>query len=178
MHLQIYADANTCFDNLKTKAWDMFSLPCRVIIHHWPTFSPSGNINRQRAHKQRGKQTTRPQAALLFPPLFFWRSNLKRSSSWMQPPGELKRANSGPYARRGHLNSAGLRSDYNKELSGPGFINQLPWHCCSENGAYTLLALSRGHVCKRTQLHCRSWCVQTLMGDTGHSGWHVFTGHT
>lgn len=51
--------------------------------------------------------------------------------------------------------------------------------CCSQNGAYTgLLGLSRGYTWKRTEAHCRDWCVQTLKGDAGHSGWHVITGHT
>lgn len=51
--------------------------------------------------------------------------------------------------------------------------------CCSQNGAYTgLLGLSGGYTWKGTEAHCRDWCVQTLKGDAGHSGWHVITGHT
>lgn len=52
---RVHADANTYTHThthmlwqIQTKAWEMFSLPCRVIICHPPQFSHSGNINRQK----------------------------------------------------------------------------------------------------------------------------------
>lgn len=73
---------------IRTKAWEMFSLPCRVIICHSPPFSHSGNINRQK--KLIDNEANKPpdhnfssffSSFLSFP-------NLKWHSSRMQPLGE------------------------------------------------------------------------------------------
>lgn len=78
----------------------MFSLPCRVIICRSPPCSRSGNINRQKTQRQRGKTNRQSTASLLFSPLSFHRPNLRGRSSRTQPLGEQKRANSGAHEHR------------------------------------------------------------------------------
>ena len=134
---------------IQTKAWEMLSLPCRVIICHSQPFSHSGDRSEtDKLTDNEENKTTRPQTSprpFLFIPLRF-----NPGRTWFR--SETSRRT------RSEPNSGPLRAEAAWTVLVWGGV-------CSWWGTLPELTsrpLGVYQPRKKTDVHCRGWCVQTL----------------